>query len=127
MARTAVLGLPRMGANRELKFALESYWAGRTGSEELETTARALRAANWQRAQAAGIDVIPSGDFSLYDHVLDAAWALGAVDREAGYFALARGTAARKPLELTKWLDTNYHYLVPELSHDRPFALDASH
>ena len=115
MARTAVLGLPRIGPNRELKFALESFWAGRTGADELEETARALRAANWQRAQAAGIDVIPSGDFSLYDHVLDTAWALGAVDREAGYFALARGSATRKPLELTKWLDTNYHYLVPEL------------
>jgi len=127
MARTAVLGLPRIGANRELKFALESFWAGRTGSEELEATARALRAANWQRALTAGIDVIPSGDFSLYDHVLDTAWALGAVDRDAGYFALARGTTTRKPLELTKWLDTNYHYLVPELSPDRPFELDSSH
>ena len=127
MARTAVLGLPRIGPNRELKFALEAHWAGRTGSAELEETARALRAANWERARAAGIDVIPSGDFSLYDHVLDTAWALGAVDRDAGYFALARGTASRKPLELTKWLDTNYHYLVPELERDRPFELDASH
>ena len=127
MARTAVLGLPRIGPNRELKFALESFWAGRTGAEELEATARELRTANWRRAQAAGIDVIPSGDFSLYDHVLDTAWALGAVDRDAGYFALARGTATRKPLELTKWLDTNYHYLVPELERDRPFVLDAAH
>ena len=120
MARTAVLGLPRIGPNRELKFALEAFWAGSTGAEELEATARELRAANWQRAHAAGIDVIPSGDFSLYDHVLDTAWALGAVDRDAGYFALARGTATRKPLELTKWLDTNYHYLVPELSRRPP-------
>ena len=64
--------------------------------------------------------MIPSGDFSLYDHVLDTAWALGAVDRDAGYFALARGTATRKPLELTKWLDTNYHYLVPELDRRPP-------
>jgi 5-methyltetrahydropteroyltriglutamate--homocysteine methyltransferase len=127
MARTAVLGLPRIGPDRELKFALESFWAGETGREELETTARAVRAANWQRARAAGIDVIPSGDFSLYDHVLDTAWALGAVDRDAGYFTLARGDATHKPLELTKWLDTNYHYLVPELDRDRPFELDGSH
>lgn len=126
MARTAVLGLPRIGPNRELKFALESFWAGRSGRDELEATARELRAANWRRAQAAGIDVIPSGDFSLYDHVLDTAWALGAVERD-DYFALARGNATRKPLEMTKWLDTNYHYLVPELRRGQRFELDASH
>jgi len=126
MARTAVLGLPRIGPDRELKFALEAFWAGRIGRPELEETARTLRAANWQRAHAAGIDVIPSGDFSLYDHVLDTAWALGAVERD-DYFALARGTATRKPLELTKWLDTNYHYLVPELRRGQRFELDASH
>jgi 5-methyltetrahydropteroyltriglutamate--homocysteine methyltransferase len=112
MARTAVLGLPRIGPNRELKFALEDYWAGRTGAEELEETARSLRRAGWERARAAGIDVIPSGDFSLYDHVLDTAWALGAVERD-DYFALARGDERRRPLEMTKWFDTNYHYLVP--------------
>ena len=136
MARTALLGLPRVGPDRELKFALEGHWAGRLGADELTETARALRAASWQRAQAAGIDVIPSGDFSLYDHVLDTAWALGAIaprfgeiDRGslAGYFLLARGDAARKPLEMTKWFDTNYHYLVPELEPDQRFSLRAEH
>ena len=84
MPRSAVLGLPRIGPDRELKFALESYWAGKTGSDELAETARGLRAANWKRAAAAGIDAIPCGDFSLYDHVLDTAWALGAIPARFG-------------------------------------------
>ncbi len=130
MARTAVLGLPRVGPDRELKFALESFWAEKIGEQELLETASGLRAANWQRAQAAGVDVIPCGDFSLYDHVLDTAWALGAipsrfgaVDRESldDYFGLARGTASQRPLEMTKWFDTNYHYLVPELEPGQSF------
>ena len=136
MARTAVLGLPRIGPDRELKFALEAFWAGRTGPTELRETARRLRAANWRRAEDAGIDVIPCGDFSLYDHVLDTAWALGAIparfgelDREelGAYFALARGTAEQRPLEMTKWFDTNYHYLVPELERGQRFELRADH
>jgi 5-methyltetrahydropteroyltriglutamate--homocysteine methyltransferase len=136
MARTAVLGLPRIGPDRELKFALERYWAGGIGPSELLETARGLRAANWQRARAAGIDVIPSGDSSLYDHVLDTAWALGAVPARFGdldrdeldsYFALARGTAEQRPLEMTKWFDTNYHYLVPELERRQRFELRAEH
>lgn len=125
MARTAVLGLPRVGPDRELKFALEAFWAGRSGVEELEATARELRRANWERARDAGIDVIPSGDFSLYDHVLDTAWGLGVVGGD--YFAHARGTATRPPLEMTKWFDTNYHYLVPELRADQSVALRAEH
>jgi 5-methyltetrahydropteroyltriglutamate--homocysteine methyltransferase len=136
MARTALLGLPRVGPERELKFALEGHWADRIGADELAETARGLRAAAWQRAQAAGIDVIPSGDFSLYDHVLDTAWAFGAIparfgdiDRDslADYFVLARGDADHRPLEMTKWFDTNYHYLVPELASDQKFALHAEH
>jgi 5-methyltetrahydropteroyltriglutamate--homocysteine methyltransferase len=133
MARTALLGLPRIGPDRELKFALESFWAGHTEAEHLMETARGLRAASWLRAQAAGIDVIPSGDFSLYDHVLDTAWALGAVperfhaDGLGAYFAMARGSAAARPLEMTKWFDTNYHYLVPELRPGQTFSLRAEH
>jgi 5-methyltetrahydropteroyltriglutamate--homocysteine methyltransferase len=136
MARTALLGLPRVGPDRELKFALEAHWAGRLGVGELLESARGLRAAAWLRAQAAGIDVIPAGDFSLYDHVLDTAWALGAVparfgdvdrDSVADYFVLARGDAQRRPLEMTKWFDTNYHYLVPELEADQRFELRAEH
>ncbi|HET9163293.1 MAG TPA: 5-methyltetrahydropteroyltriglutamate--homocysteine S-methyltransferase [Solirubrobacterales bacterium] len=136
MARTAVLGLPRVGPDRELKFSLEAFWAEKTGEEELLETARALRSANWKRAHAAGIDVIPCGDFSLYDHVLDTAWALGATPSRFGelnrgslsdYFALARGTAEQRPLEMTKWFDTNYHYLVPELEPRQRFELCADH
>jgi len=136
MARTAVLGLPRIGAQRELKFALEAFWSGGTGAAELQETARQLRASNWERARKAGVDVIPSGDFSLYDHVLDTAWALGAIPARFGaldraeladYFALARGTETEGPLEMTKWLDTNYHYLVPELEADQSFDLRADH
>jgi len=136
MARTAVLGMPRMGPDRELKFALEGHWAGRIAADELNETARSLRAANWKRMAAAGIDAIPSGDHSLYDHVLDVAWALGAVPQRFGdarargldgYFAMARGDVDVKPLEMTKWLDTNYHYLVPELTPGQEWSLDASH
>ena len=136
MARTAILGFPRVGADRELKFALEAHWAGTLGHDALEATARDLRADAWQRAHTAGIDVIPSGDFSLYDHVLDTAWALGAIPSRFGaidrtslddYFVLARGDATRRPLEMTKWFDTNYHYLVPELVADQRFALRAEH
>jgi len=136
MARTAVLGLPRIGPDRELKFALEAFWAGKTGQEELLETARALRSANWKKAQSAGVDAIPCGDFSLYDHVLDTAWALGAIparfgepDRDdlSAYFGLARGTAEQRPLEMTKWFDTNYHYLVPEHERGQRFELRADH
>jgi 5-methyltetrahydropteroyltriglutamate--homocysteine methyltransferase len=136
MARTAVLGLPRIGPDRELKFALEALWAGRTGAGELLETARALRAGAWQRTVRAGIDVIPSGDFSLYDHVLDTAWAFGAIPSRFGdvdrddvraYFALARGTDTQPPLEMTKWFDSNYHYLVPELADRQRFDLRAGH
>ena len=125
MARTAVLGLPRIGPDRELKVALEDHLGRPRPQPARCSTPRARCArANWERAQAAGIDVIPSGDFSLYDHVLDTAWAVGAIPERFGgpdadgldaYFAMARGTADAHPLEMTKWFDTNYHYLVPEL------------
>jgi 5-methyltetrahydropteroyltriglutamate--homocysteine methyltransferase len=136
MARTAVLGLPRVGPDRELKFALESHWAGESSQEELLEVAARLRAEAWQRARAAGIDVIPSGDFSLYDHVLDTAFGLGVIPERFGpaqdadlgtYFAMARGGDGVRPLEMTKWLDTNYHYLVPELSPGQAFHLRADH
>ena len=136
MARTAVLGLPRMGPNRELKFALETYWADPAAEAALRDTAATIRRANWSRARNAGIDVVPSGDFSLYDHILDTAWAFGAIperfgdiDRDslADYFVLARGDATRRPLEMTKWFDTNYHYLVPELVHGQVFDVRAAH
>ena len=136
MGRTAVLGLPRIGPDRELKTALEGHWAGELPAAQLFDVARTLREANWRRARSAGIDVIPSGDFSVYDHVLDTAFAVGAVpDRfggpdaswEAAYFAMARGTADARPLEMTKWFDTNYHHLVPELEPGQEFRLRAEH
>jgi 5-methyltetrahydropteroyltriglutamate--homocysteine methyltransferase len=128
MARTAVLGFPRIGAERELKFALEGHWAGRVSSSELDEAARAQRAANLTGAARAGIDVLGVGDFALYDHVLDTAEMAGIVaprHRGAARFAACRGADGVRPLEMTKWFDTNYHYLVPELGDAVPFALDA--
>lgn len=131
------LGFPRLGANRELKVALEDYWGGRTPVDELNAVAARLRAEHWARQQRAGIDHIPSNDFSLYDQVLDTAVLVGAVpdayraddgriDVDA-YFTLARGGARRgEPLpawEMTKWFDTNYHYLIPELAPGQRFEL----
>jgi 5-methyltetrahydropteroyltriglutamate--homocysteine methyltransferase len=131
---TAVLGLPRIGPNRELKRALESHWRGETTADELDLLACELRHRQLTAAAAAGIDVLPCNDFSLYDHVLDAAVLVGAVpERFAAlnlspaerYFAMARGREEVRPLQLTKWFDTNYHHLVPEISPEMPFQLCA--
>ena len=136
--RATVLGYPRMGPNRELKRVTEGYWAGTVPAAELRQAAQALRRDTWQLLAAAGLDELPVNDFSLYDHVLDTTVLLGAVpprhatavpegtpDRDlALYFAMARGTDQVAPLEMTKWFDTNYHYLVPELGPDVRFALD---
>ncbi|WP_433576225.1 5-methyltetrahydropteroyltriglutamate--homocysteine S-methyltransferase [Nocardia brasiliensis] len=126
-----VLGLPRIGPNRELKRATESYWAGRLDAAGLHAVAKDLRTAQLTAARDAGLDSVPVGTFSYYDQVLDTAVLLGALpERVAGiadeldrYFAAARGTAEVAPLEMTKWFDTNYHYLVPELSAATRFAL----
>ncbi|HEV3266159.1 MAG TPA: 5-methyltetrahydropteroyltriglutamate--homocysteine S-methyltransferase [Acidimicrobiales bacterium] len=139
-ARAAVHGMPRIGAGRSLKLALEAFWAGKIPTEELQRIAAGIRQYNWQVLSDADIDFLPSNDFSLYDHVLDAAVMVGAVpDRfrpEAGsldldrYFAMARGgdiaDHPAAPLELTKWFDTNYHHLVPEFGDTGPFAPDTS-
>ncbi|MDV2476695.1 5-methyltetrahydropteroyltriglutamate--homocysteine S-methyltransferase [Rhodococcus zopfii] len=129
-----VLGSARIGPNRELKKAIEAYWSGRLERPGLAAVAAQLRADTWSRQRSAGLDSIPVGTFSLYDHVLDTAFMLGAVpERVAGipnhldrYFAAARGTASVAPLEMTKWFDTNYHYLVPEIGPDTVFRLDAT-
>ncbi|MGV9616167.1 5-methyltetrahydropteroyltriglutamate--homocysteine S-methyltransferase, partial [Nocardia xishanensis] len=126
-----VLGLPRVGPRRELKRAIESYWAGRIDAEQLHSVARDLRRAQFTELSAAGLDSIPVGTFSYYDQMLDTAELLGALPaRIAGiadpldrYFAAARGTDVVEPLEMTKWFDTNYHYLVPELGAETTFAL----
>ncbi|GHF56787.1 5-methyltetrahydropteroyltriglutamate--homocysteine methyltransferase [Kitasatospora xanthocidica] len=130
--RATVYGYPRQGQGRELKKAIEGYWKGAVPAEGLLATAADLRRTNWRRLAEAGVEEVPTGDFSLYDHVLDTTVAVGAVPprhREAvaadaldGYFAMARGTQDVAPLEMTKWFDTNYHYLVPELGPDTVFA-----
>jgi 5-methyltetrahydropteroyltriglutamate--homocysteine methyltransferase len=137
-----VHGMGRMGERRALKWALEGYWAGRLDAAQLEATASTVRRRTWRLLAGAGIDVVPSNDFSLYDHVLDTAVAVGAVPGRfrpevAGegasataeldrYFAMARGGELAgepvAPLELTKWFDTNYHHLVPEVSPGTTFV-----
>ncbi|NLF03459.1 MAG: 5-methyltetrahydropteroyltriglutamate--homocysteine S-methyltransferase, partial [Actinomycetales bacterium] len=133
-----ILGYPRIGRGRELKRALESFWAGRSSEAELEATAAELRRTNRTRLAGLGLatdtPAIPS-DFSFYDQVLDAAVTFGAVPSRfeglvsdggtglGGYSVLARGAGDQLPLEMTKWFDTNYHYLVPEISPSTQFAL----
>ncbi|MFC8228852.1 5-methyltetrahydropteroyltriglutamate--homocysteine S-methyltransferase [Streptomyces sp. NPDC057287] len=134
--RATVYGYPRQGPNRELKKAIEGYWKGRITADALRTTAAELRRSNWQQLADAGVHELPTGDFSSYDHVLDTSVMVGAVPprhREAvhadaldGYFAMARGTQDVAPLEMTKWFDTNYHYLVPELGPDTVFGADST-
>jgi len=140
MVTTHNLGFPRIGAQRELKFALERYWRGELSSTELNETADAIKVSNWQTQQT--LDWIPVGDFSLYDQVLDMAATLGAlpdrISATAGepldhYFRMARG---RSPSDsacqcsragaMLKWFNTNYHYIVPELNADTDFTLNSS-
>jgi 5-methyltetrahydropteroyltriglutamate--homocysteine methyltransferase len=129
---STVLGYPRIGPNRELKRALENYWASRISEAELRDIARDLRADTWRSLRQAGLDSVPGNTFSFYDHVLDTAVTFGAVPRRYAdlglspldtYFAMARGVESTPPLELTKWFDTNYHYLVPEIGPDTRFFL----
>jgi 5-methyltetrahydropteroyltriglutamate--homocysteine methyltransferase len=126
-----------MGAGRELKKALERYWSSSEDEASLRKEAARIRAAHWKTQADAGIDVVPSGDFSFYDHVLDTAAMVGAVPSRYGagrealglpaYFAMARGSQAGgrdvPALEMTKWFDTNYHYIVPEISAGQKFRL----
>lgn len=137
MVIAANLGLPRIGPKRELKKALESYWKGETSETELQEVARQIRKQNWEMQQAAGINHIPSNDFSFYDIMLDTISMVGAVparykfsgDRvdSSTYFAMARGAQAEgidvQAMEMTKWFDTNYHYIVPEFTSNQQFAL----
>ncbi|XP_031121887.1 5-methyltetrahydropteroyltriglutamate--homocysteine methyltransferase isoform X1 [Ipomoea triloba] len=135
MASHAV-GYPRMGPKRELKFALESFWDGKSSSEDLEKVAADLRVSIWKQMVDAGIKYIPSNTFSYYDQVLDATTMLGAVPPRYGwkggeigfdvYFSMARGNSTVPAMEMTKWFDTNYHYIVPELGPDVKFSY-ASH
>jgi 5-methyltetrahydropteroyltriglutamate--homocysteine methyltransferase len=149
MAIATNLGYPRLGPQRELKWALEKYWAGKIDVEELQRTARGLRLEQRRLQQQLGITHIPSNDFSLYDHVLDTIAMVGAVPERYGwqgdtvdlatYFAMARGVQGERPtadggtetvdipaMEMTKWFDTNYHYIVPEFAPDQTFRLAAT-
>ncbi|GAA1037855.1 5-methyltetrahydropteroyltriglutamate--homocysteine S-methyltransferase [Virgisporangium ochraceum] len=126
---STVLGYPRIGPHRELKRALEAYWDGRAGRADLDRVGADLRARTWHTLAGRGLSGLPSNTFSEYDQVLDTAVLLGAVPErfrkeKDPYFAMARGTAETPPLRMTKWFDTNYHYIVPELPP--AFRLDAT-
>ena len=128
-------GYPRIGAKRELKFAVEAFWKGTKSEAELQEVAAEIRRLNWATQKAAGADLLPVGDFSFYDHVLDLLCTLGAIPKRFGfdpanlslpeYFQLARGNATQFAMEMTKWFDTNYHYIVPEWYADTEFSVNA--
>lgn len=120
---SSIIGFPRIGQNRELKKALEAFWAGKCSQSELESVAKELRAKHWEAQK--NQDFVCVNDFSYYDNILDLAYALGAKPARfkdlsglEGYFAMARGHAKGVACEMTKWFNTNYHYVVPELSEN---------
>lgn len=127
-----ITGSPRIGPRRELKRATEGYWAGRTSRSDLESVAANLRRDTWSELAAAGLDSVPINTFSYYDQMLDTsvllnalpARVLGISDELDRYFAAARGNDHVAPLEMTKWFDTNYHYLVPEIGPSTRFSLN---
>ncbi|MGH7587067.1 MAG: 5-methyltetrahydropteroyltriglutamate--homocysteine S-methyltransferase [Gemmatimonadota bacterium] len=137
MALATNLGYPRIGRDRELKRATEAYWAGKLPREDLLAEAARLRLEQWRGQRSAGIDHVPSNTFSFYDHVLDMAALVGAVPPRYGwsgeevdldtYFAMARGAQGKgldaPAMEMTKWFDTNYHYIVPEMAPDQRFQV----
>ncbi len=134
------LGFPTLGANRELKRATEGYWSGKVPRAALLQTGAELRAAHWRLQRDAGVDLIPSNDFSYYDRVLDTCAMVGAVPARYGWaggpldldtsFAMARGVQSGgrdvTAMEMTKWFDTNYHYIVPEFEPGQTFRLASS-
>lgn len=125
MLQAHISGFPRIGERRELKTAVEAFWQNRSSIEELETVGRRLRQKHWNEQSEAGMDLVAVGDFAFYDHMLDTMIHLGALPSRFDFrtksltlaqsFELARGNLGNKALEMTKWFDTNYHYLVPEL------------
>ncbi len=126
-----ILGFPRIGKNRELKKALESFWSGKSNEEELQQVAKDLRAKHWELQKE--LDFVCVNDFSLYDNVLDLAYALNAKPKRfkdlsglEGYFAMARGHNVGVACEMTKWFNTNYHYVVPELSDEDNYKANAN-
>lgn len=126
---SSIIGFPRIGQNRELKKALESFWSGTSNQNELELVAKELRAKHWVAQKE--LDFVCVNDFSLYDNMLDLAYALGAKPARfkelsglEGYFAMARGHKNGVACEMTKWFNTNYHYVVPELSQSDTYKAD---
>lgn len=136
MSKSAVLGFPRVGAFRELKKAVEGYWKNSISEEGLHATAKEIRKNNWLAQKNAGLDFIPSNDFAFYDHILGLVATVGAVPARFNfsgdkvdldlYFAMARGTKDAIAMEMTKWFDTNYHYIVPEFSRNQKFKFSCS-
>ncbi|QTC88662.1 5-methyltetrahydropteroyltriglutamate--homocysteine S-methyltransferase [Brevundimonas pondensis] len=152
--QSAILGFPRIGPKRELKAALEAHWAGRMSADDLLATTADLRARTWRKQRELGANIIPSNDFSLYDHVLDTSAMVGALPTLYGqeteqvalktYFATARGSQGEHEAtcgcghgaapggegvpaaEMTKWFDTNYHYIVPEFTENQTFRLTST-
>ncbi len=128
-----VVGFPRIGEQRELKFALESFWSGKSEFSDVLKVAKELKQRHWKYQKDAGVDIISVNDFSLYDNMLDMAITLGAIperfrglkDQEL-YFAMARGNKDAVAMEMTKWFNTNYHYIVPELTPNDEYKLDAT-
>lgn len=138
MVQSAVLGFPRMGVNRDLKKATESYWAGKSSRDELLSEGKRLRQAHWKIQKDAGVDIIPSNDFSYYDHVLDHIQLFGAIPEKYSkynlhpideFFALGRGRQIPDEgidvpsLEMVKWFDSNYHYVKPTFQDNQTFKL----
>ncbi|MFZ6772170.1 5-methyltetrahydropteroyltriglutamate--homocysteine S-methyltransferase [Undibacterium sp. SXout7W] len=131
MTKAHILGFPRIGAQRELKFAQEAYWRGDVSAGTLQETGKELRACHWQQQAAAGLDMVTVGDFAWYDQVLNTLALLGALPERFGfdakhlslndYFTAARGSTQHVAMEMTKWFDTNYHYLVPEWTNTTRF------
>jgi len=133
MSKNYVIGFPRIGEQRELKKVLESFWAKESSFEELNAVASKLKRRHWEYQKDAGMDFISSNDFSLYDNMLDTAFMLGAIpkrfqalEKEELYFSMARGNKTSVAMEMTKWFNTNYHYIVPELSKEDTYKLNAS-
>ena len=130
-------GFPRVGAKRELKFAQERYWRGEIAEADLLDIAKRLRELNWQHQAKANADFVAVADFTLYDHILDLQVATGAIPTRFGfdsqnltldqYFQLARGNKTQFAIEMTKWFDTNYHYLVPEFHKETQFKANPAH
>ncbi|SDH26450.1 methionine synthase (B12-independent) [Alteribacillus persepolensis] len=132
--KSSSLGYPRLGEKREWKKALESFWAGTMGEEDFERRMKELRLSFLKKQKEKGLDLIPIGDFSCYDHMLDTAVMFGIVPKRFGksagrvplstYYAMARGTDKAPACEMTKWFNTNYHYIVPELEQSEPFLTE---